>query len=120
NIVALGRNEAVSLGLNYNLYRNLIILTATLLTAASVAYSGIVGWIGLVVPHMARICVGRDARKTIPLTILFGAAFAIICDIISRTFTASEIPLSAVTGFLGTPIFIVILFLRRKTIYDKT
>lgn len=120
NIVALGRNEAVSLGLNYNLYRNLIILTATLLTAASVAYSGIVGWIGLVVPHMARICVGRDARKTIPLTILFGAVFAIICDIISRTFTASEIPLSAVTGFLGTPIFIGILFLRRKTFYDKT
>ena len=120
NIVALGRNEAVSLGLNYNLYRNLIILTATLLTAASVAYSGIVGWIGLVVPHMARVCVGRDARKTIPLTILFGAVFAIICDIISRTFTASEIPLSAVTGFLGTPIFIGILFLRRKTFYDKT
>ena len=120
NIVALGRNEAATLGLNYDRYRSLIILTATLLTAASVAYSGIVGWIGLVVPHMARICVGHDARKTIPLTILFGAVFAIVCDIISRTFTASEIPLSAVTGFLGTPIFIIILFLRRKTVYDKT
>ena len=120
NIVALGKNEAVSLGLNYNLYRNLIMIAATLLTASSVAYSGIVGWIGLVVPHMARICVGRDARKTIPLTVLFGATFAIICDIIARTFTASEIPLTAITGFLGTPIFIVILFIRRKTIYDKT
>lgn len=120
NIVALGKSEAISLGLNYDRYRALIIVTATLLTAASVAYSGIVGWIGLVVPHIARICVGRDARKTIPLTIILGAVFAIICDIISRSFTASEIPLSAVTGFLGTPIFIGILYSRRKTIYDKT
>lgn len=119
NIVALGMNEAITLGLNYNFYRGMIIVIATLLTAASVAYSGIIGWIGLVVPHLARICVGRDARKTIPLTILFGAAFTIVCDIVCRTFTASEIPLSAVTGFLGTPIFLTILFLRRKTIYDK-
>ncbi len=119
NIVALGMNEAKTVGLNYKLYRGLIIVIATLLTAAAVAYSGIVGWIGLIVPHLARLLVGRDARKTIPLTILLGGIFAILCDIISRSFTASEIPLSAVTGFLGTPIFIAVLFARRKTIYDK-
>ena len=119
NIVALGMNEAKTVGLNYKLYRGLIIVIATLLTAAAVAYSGIVGWIGLIVPHLARLLVGRDARKTIPLTILLGGVFAILCDIISRSFTASEIPLSAVTGFLGTPIFIAVLFARRKTIYDK-
>lgn len=119
NIVALGKNEATTLGLNYKLYRSLIIVIATLLTATSVAYSGIIGWIGLIVPHLARLLVGRDARKTIPLTILLGGIFSILCDIISRSFTASEIPLSAVTGFLGTPIFIVILYVRRKTIYDK-
>ncbi len=120
NIVALGRSEATTLGLNYTFYRGLIIVISTLLTAAAVAYSGIVGWIGLIIPHLVRLLVGRDAKKTIPLTILFGAIFTIICDIISRSFTASEIPLSAVTGFLGTPIFIAVLYARRKTIYDKT
>lgn len=119
NIVALGRSEATTLGLNYTFYRGLIIVISTLLTAAAVAYSGIVGWIGLIIPHLVRLLVGRDAKKTIPLTILLGAIFTIICDIISRSFTASEIPLSAVTGFLGTPIFIVVLYARRKTIYDK-
>ena len=119
NIVALGRNEATTLGLNYTFYRGLIIVISTLLTAAAVAYSGIVGWIGLIIPHLVRLLVGRDAKKTIPLTILFGATFTIICDIISRSFTASEIPLSAVTGFLGTPIFVAILYARRQTIYDK-
>jgi iron complex transport system permease protein len=119
NIVALGRSEAITLGLNYTFYRGLIIVISTLLTAAAVAYSGIVGWIGLIIPHLVRLLVGRDSKKTIPLTIMFGATFTIVCDIISRSFTASEIPLSAVTGFLGTPIFIAILYARRKTIYDK-
>ena len=119
NIVALGRSEATTLGLNYTFYRGLIIVISTLLTAAAVAYSGIVGWIGLIIPHLVRLLVGRDSKKTIPLTIIFGATFTIVCDIISRSFTASEIPLSAVTGFLGTPIFIAILYARRKTIYDK-
>lgn len=119
NIIALGRSEATTLGLNYTFYRGLIIVISTLLTAAAVAYSGIVGWIGLIIPHLVRLLVGRDSKKTIPLTIMFGATFTIVCDIISRSFTASEIPLSAVTGFLGTPIFIAILYARRKTIYDK-
>ena len=119
NIVALGRSEATTLGLNYTFYRGLIIVISTLLTAAAVAYSGIVGWIGLIIPHLVRLLVGRDSKKTIPLTNMFGATFTIVCDIISRSFTASEIPLSAVTGFLGTPIFIAILYARRKTIYDK-
>ena len=119
NIVALGRSEATTLGLNYTFYRGLIIVISTLLTAAAVAYSGIVGWIGLIIPHLVRLLVGRDSKKTIPLTIMFGATFTIACDIISRSLTASEIPLSAVTGFLGTPIFIAILYARRKTIYDE-
>jgi iron complex transport system permease protein len=90
NIVALGRSEASTLGLNYTFYRGLIIVISTLLTAAAVAYSGIVGWIGLIIPHLVRLLVGRDSKKTIPLTIMFGATFTIVCDIISRSFTASE------------------------------
>ena len=115
NVIALGREEAQTKGVNYRAYRTLIIMIATLLTAGSVAFAGTIGWIGLVVPHIVRLAAGRDARKTVPLCMVFGATFMIIADILSRCFTASEIPLSAITGFFGTVIFVVILFIRRKT-----
>lgn len=118
NIVSLGKEAAENKGLNYNIYMLLIIIVITILTSVSVSFCGIVGWIGLVVPQIVRLLVGRNTVKSIPLTILVGAIFMIICDIVSRTFTFSEIPLSAVTGFLGTPIFIAILFIKRGNIYD--
>lgn len=118
NIISLGRNESETRGLNYNAYMILLIVVVGILTASSVAFCGIVGWVGLVIPHIVRLLVGRNTTKTLPLTIIFGAIFMIVCDIISRTFTFSEIPLSAVSGFLGTPIFVGILFYRRKKIYD--
>jgi iron complex transport system permease protein len=119
NIVALGREEAQTKGINYRAYRTLIIIVATLLTASSVAFAGTISWIGLVVPHIVRLMVGRDTKKTIPMCMLFGATFMIIADILSRVFTAAEIPLSAVTGFFGTIIFIVLLFIRRDTIREN-
>ena len=119
NLVALGREEAQTKGLNYNLYRNIIIIMATLMTASSVAIVGTVGWIGLVIPHMTRLLVGRNTANTIPLTVVFGAVFMIIVDILSRTFTDSEIPLSAITGFFGTVIFITILYFRRRSILES-
>ena len=115
NIVALGREEAQTKGINYRLYRALIIVMATLLTAGSVAVAGTIGWIGLVVPHIVRLIVGRNTRQTIPLAIVFGAVFMVLADILSRTFTAAEIPLSAVTGFFGTIIFVAILFAGRRS-----
>lgn len=119
NVVALGREEAQTKGINYIFYRTLIIIIATVLTASSVAVSGTVSWIGLVVPHIVRLMVRRDAKKTIPLCMIFGAAFMVLVDIISRTFTAAEIPLSAVTGLLGTVIFVVLLYVRRNTIHEN-
>ena len=119
NIVALGREEAQTKGLHYNRYRFLIIGIATLLTASSVAFSGTIGWIGLVVPHIARLSVGRNTKRTIPLSIVFGSTFMVLTDIISRTFTASEIPISAITGLFGTVLFIIILIIRRKTINEN-
>lgn len=116
NIVALGMEEAQTKGINYKLNRILIIGIATLLTAASVAFCGTISWVGLVIPHIVRLIVGRDTTKTIPLCISFGAIFMIIVDIISRTFTDSEIPLSAVTGLFGTLIFVIILIYKRKEI----
>ena len=115
NIVALGREEAQTKGINYRFYRALIIVMATLLTAGSVAVAGTIGWIGLVVPHIVRLIVGRNTKQTIPLAIVFGAVFMVLADILSRTFTAAEIPLSAVTGFFGTIIFVAILFAKRRS-----
>ena len=89
---------------------------ATLLTAGSVAVSGTIGWIGLVIPHIVRLIVGRNTTQTIPLVALFGAAFMVIVDILSRTFTAAEIPLSAVTGFFGTIVFVILLVVKRRSI----
>ena len=119
NVVALGREEAQTKGINYRAYRFLIIAVATLLTASSVSFAGTIGWIGLVVPHIARICVGRNTVRTIPLCIAFGSTFIILTDVISRTFTAAEIPISAITGLFGTIVFIIILFVRRKTINEN-
>lgn len=116
NIIALGREEAQTKGLNYNVYRIIIISMATLMTALSVAFCGTISWIGLVIPHIVRLIVGRDTKKTIPLCITFGAIFMIIVDIISRSFTDSEIPLSAVTGMFGTVIFVCILIYKRREI----
>lgn len=117
NIIALGKEEAQSRGLNYKIYRIVFICIATLLTAVSVAFSGTISWIGLVVPHIVRLISGRDTRRSIPLCITFGGVFMIFVDIFSRTFTQSEIPLSAVTGLIGTAVFAIILISRRKNIY---
>ena len=119
NIVALGREEAQTRGINYRLYRIVIIAISTLLTASSVAFAGTISWIGLVVPHIVRLIVGRNTKHTVPLCIVFGATFMVLTDMFSRCFTASEIPISAVTGFFGTIIFVVILFARRKTVSEN-
>ena len=116
NIVAMGKEQAQTKGINYGVYRILIIGIATLLTATAVSFSGTIGWIGLVIPHVVRTIVGRDTRRTIPLCITFGGVFMIAVDILSRSFTNQEIPLSAVTGVIGTIIFVIILIMRRRDI----
>jgi len=119
NLVALGREEAQTKGLNYVLYRRLIIVMATLMTTSAVSIVGSVGWIGLVIPHMVRLLVGRNTANTIPLTILFGGVFMIIVDILSRSFTNSEVPLAAISGLFGTVIFIAIIYIRRRSILES-
>ena len=113
NIVALGKEQAESKGLNYGFYKGLLIVIVTILTSASVAFAGVIGWVGLVVPHISRLLVGRNTAKSLPLTIFIGAIFMLMCDIVSKSFTFSEIPLSAVSGFIGTPIFIGILAFKK-------
>ncbi len=118
NLVNQGKAEAQTKGINYNFYRGLIIVLATILTAISVCFCGTISWVGLVIPHIVRLLAGRDAKRTIPLCITFGGTFMVVVDVLSRTFTDSEIPLSAVTGLLGTVIFVVILIIKRRKLNE--
>ncbi len=116
NLVNQGRSESQTKGINYNFYRLLIIILSTVLTAISVCFCGTISWVGLIIPHIVRLLVGRDAKRTIPLCVTFGATFMIAVDIISRSFTDSEIPLSAVTGLFGTVVFVIILIIKRRNL----
>ena len=114
NIVSLGAKESKALGINYKANMGILIGIATLLTAGAVSVSGTIGWIGLVIPNVVRLIVGSDNNKVLPLSMLSGAAFMIIVDMLARTLAPNEIPLSVITGIIGTPLFIYAIFKRRK------
>ena len=109
NLLTLGEEEARSMGVNTRLLRFTVILCATLLTASSVAVSGMIGWVGLVIPHFCRMLFGYDYRRLIPAAALFGASFLIVVDDIARLATAGEIPLGILTAFVGAPIFLYLI-----------
>ncbi len=113
NILSLGEENVAALGVNFKITRLVIIICCTLLTACSVSISGSVGWIGLVVPHMARFISDADHRKSIPVTMLMGAIFMTAVDLVARSASRNEIPLSIITGFTGTPLYIFLLAKRR-------
>lgn len=113
NILSLGDEDARSLGLAVKKMRVLFIILSTILTASSVSMTGTIGWIGLVVPHFARLIVGVDNRKLIPTAFFLGAIFLLIIDTLSRTITRSEIPLSILTGILGAPFYFYLLLKQR-------
>lgn len=120
NIIGQGAMQAQSLGMNYRLNLIIVILVTTLLTATAVAFSGVVGWIGLVVPHIIRLILGKNTKLTMLNTMLLGGLFSIIADIISRSFTGSEMPLTAITGLIGTVIFVITLFINRRKTNEQT
>jgi len=109
NIISLGDDEAKSLGVNPIHMKMMVILAATLMTAAAVAVSGVIGWVGLVIPHAGRMLVGPDHKRLIPASIGLGAAFLILIDNIARTLLPGEIPLGVLTGLVGVPLLIVLL-----------
>lgn len=109
NILSLGDEEARTLGINAKRLRVIIIICASLITAASVAVSGIIGWVGLVVPHMARRIVGNDYKKLIPATMLLGAGFMLLVDNICRNVWATDLPVGILTSFVGAPFFIYLI-----------
>ena len=109
NLLAMGDEEAQSLGLNPTRVRLLIIAGCTLLTSAAVSVSGIIGWIGLVIPHMTRMIVGPDNKILIPAALSLGASFLLLIDNISRAMIAIEIPIGILTAIIGVPIFLYLL-----------
>jgi iron complex transport system permease protein len=111
NILTLSDAEATALGVRVRGFRLAVILMGTVLIASSVAVGGMIGWIGLVVPHLARAWVGPDHSRLIPASIALGAATLIVLDTVARTAMASEIPLGILTGLIGVPAFLI-LFLR--------
>ena len=109
NLLAMGDEEAQSLGLNPSRIRLLIIAGCTLLTSAAVSISGIVGWIGLIIPHMSRMIVGPDNRILLPASLSLGASFLLLIDNISRAVISIEIPIGILTAIIGVPIFLYLL-----------
>lgn len=109
NVLALGDDEARAAGMNVVFTRILIILAATLVTAASVSMCGQVGWVGLLVPHAARMVCGSNMRLVVPVGIAMGAGFVVVIDTLARSVLASEIPISVLTAFVGAPIFVSLL-----------
>jgi iron complex transport system permease protein len=106
NLLSLDDEEARALGVETGRIRLVVILAATLMTSAAVAISGVIGWIGLVIPHFARMLVGPDFSRLLPTSVLLGAGFLLAVDTLARTVARIEIPLGVLTAFIGTPLFL--------------
>lgn len=109
NILSLHEDEIKTLGVNIKFTRGLVIIASTMITAAVISLCGTVGWLGLIVPHMARMLFGNNNRFVIPASITMGAFLFLIIDTIARTASAAEIPISILTAIIGAPFFIVLL-----------
>lgn len=106
NLASMGEREALSMGVSVHRTRRMVIIGATLATSGAVSIAGAIGWIGLVVPHIARALVGNDNRILLPASFSLGAAFLVMVDLVARTLTGSEIPLGLLTALVGGPFFI--------------
>ena len=109
NLLTLSPDEARAMGVHTDRLRLAVILSSTVLTAAAVSVSGMIGWVGLVIPHLSRRIVGSDCRRLMPMSCLFGAAFLLLVDNMARCLTATEIPIGILTAFVGAPFFIYLM-----------
>jgi iron complex transport system permease protein len=115
NLLALPDDEARALGVDTRRLRTLVVACATLMTASVVAISGIIGWVGLLIPHAARLVVGPDVGRLLPLAMLMGAAFMLAVDTLCRTIATIEVPPGVLTALIGTPFFLWLFALARRT-----
>jgi iron complex transport system permease protein len=112
NVLSLGEAEAAALGMHPQRMKLALIAAATLVTAIAVSVGGVIGWVGLVIPHAARILVGPDHRRLVPMSLALGASFLLTIDTVSRALLPAEVPLGVLTGLIGVPL--LILLLRRQ------
>jgi iron complex transport system permease protein len=117
DVLAVGDDEATTLGVNARRSRLIVIVAASLGTAAAVSVSGLIGFVGIIVPHTVRLLAGGSHRVVLPLSILFGAAFLCMADLLARTLASpAEIPIGVVTAFFGAPFFVLVLRTSRRSV----
>lgn len=116
NVLTMGEEEARSLGVRTGRLRLVVICCATIATSASVAISGMIGWVGLVIPHLARRIIGCDNRLLMPASMLMGSSFLLTVDTLARMAATSEIPLGILTSFVGAPFFLILMLKRRHIV----
>lgn len=109
NVLSLGDEEARALGINTSRMRLVVIMCATLMTSASVAVGGVIGWVGLIIPHLARLVVGPDFRVLLPASLLMGGCYLLLVDDLGRSASNTEIPLGVLTSLIGAPFFVYLL-----------
>ena len=116
DVLALGEDEAATLGIPVARIRLVLVAAATLATSAAVAVSGLIGFVGIIVPHLVRLVTGSSYRVVVPLSMVFGAAFMVVTDLGARTvMSPAELPIGVVTAFLGAPFFLLVLRRSRRT-----
>jgi iron complex transport system permease protein len=115
NLLSLPDDEARALGVEVRRLRTLVVACATLMTASVVAISGIIGWVGLLIPHAARLLVGPDVGRLLPLAMLMGAGFMLAVDTLCRTLAAIEVPPGVLTALIGTPFFLWLFATARRS-----
>lgn len=119
NVLSLGDEDAEALGVKPRPLRWVVLVAVALIVAGAVAVSGAVSWVGLVVPHLARMWVGPDHRVLLPVSFLLGGAYIILVDTVARTLTAGEIPLGVLTALIGAPVFFLLLRRNRDRIWES-
>ncbi len=113
NVLSMGSTQAKSFGIDVRRDRIVVILASTLLTSLVVSISGIIGWVGIVIPHLARLIVGPDFRKLMPASISLGICYLIVIDDLCRTLTSMEIPIGVITGIIGIPLFVYFIYTKK-------
>ena len=118
NVLSLGDEDAAALGLRPGRLRWVLLCAVAVVVAGAVAVSGVIGWVGLVVPHLARMWVGPDHRVLLPVSLLLGAGYLTLIDTAARTLTPGEIPLGVLTALVGAPVFVLLLTVRGERVWS--
>ncbi len=114
NLITTGEDSAQSMGVDVKKLRRNLFISGSLLTGICVSYAGIIGFVGLIIPHFVRIFVGSNQKRVFPFSVLYGASFLLFCDLISVSISVIEFPVGIITAFLGCPLFLYLLLIKKN------